>query len=101
MFPELLYCSSRGILPEVYFVNNLITRPFGELIFLTHDFEGVGFWGLGFEVVRDDKQRGDKARDDGARGDKAMGDGAKSDKARGDGARGDGATRLYTETRNI
>jgi hypothetical protein len=46
MLPELFNCSSRGILPEVHFVYNLVACPFGELIFLTHVLKGIRVLGL-------------------------------------------------------
>jgi hypothetical protein len=95
MLSELFDCSSRRVLPEVYFIYNLVARPFGELIFLAHVFLGVRFWGLGF--------LGDKGK--GRQGDKVRGRGARGEMAKGDIVRGYKATRreatvLYSETRN-
>jgi hypothetical protein len=44
---ELTYSTAWRILPEVYFIYNLVACPFGEFIFLTHVFVGIRFWELG------------------------------------------------------
>jgi hypothetical protein len=56
VLPELFNSASWSKLAEVNFVNYLVSRPFGEFVFLAHVFLGIRSWGLGFR--RDKGTRG-------------------------------------------